>query len=138
MYFLTVIRVKPQKRKNSLFSSIWYGINCSFAFNDIQNVFTNIKLYYNSFDCPFDYRNIGYFKTLEQAEESVLNNYSNIFESYYQYAIIEKIEEGLSYLYFDREFHTYKWLDGKYKKVDNECELIKMIKEYKFLGFVFN
>ena len=41
-----------------------------------------------------DSRRWGWYETLEDAEKVVLENESNIFENYYDYAVIEEMPEG--------------------------------------------
>lgn len=61
-----------------------------------------------------DTRCVGYFKTFEEAERVVINNIDDIWETCYEYAVIEKIEPGL----YQYDFHPtwYKWhkLTGGY------------------------
>lgn len=65
-----------------------------------------------------DTRCVGYFKTFEKAENVVLHNACDIWETCYDYAVIENIPEGL----YQYDFHPtwYKWhkLAGGYI----ECE----------------
>ena len=42
-----------------------------------------------------DTRCVGYFKTFEEAEQAVIKNACDIWETCYDYAVIENIEEGI-------------------------------------------
>ena len=54
-----------------------------------------------------DTRCVGYFKTFEEAERIVLYNVCDIWETCYDYAIIENIPDGI----YQYDFHPtwYKW-----------------------------
>lgn len=54
-----------------------------------------------------DRRCVGYVKTFEEAEEIVTKNVCDIWETCYDYAVIENIQEGL----YQYDFHPtwYKW-----------------------------
>lgn len=52
-------------------------------------------------------RCVGYFETLEQAEEIISKNICDIFEYFYDYAVIENIPTGI-YKY-DCSPKWYKW-----------------------------
>lgn len=52
-------------------------------------------------------RCVGFFKTLEEAENILNNNVGDIFEFYYNYAVVEKMHPGL--YPHDLNFKTYKF-----------------------------
>lgn len=58
-------------------------------------------------------RCFGYFQTFEEAEEAVLNNYCDIWETIYEYAVIEKVRDGIHQI--DLEPMWYKW------NLEKEC-----------------
>lgn len=63
-------------------------------------------------------RCFGYFPTFNEAEKAVLNNYCDIFEYIHEYAVIEKVEDGIHQI--DLSPTWYKWDSEKecYEKVD--------------------
>ena len=75
---------------------------------------TTIGKYRNSefFD---DIRCVGYFSTVEDAKDVILNNYGDIRETNYQYALIESVHVGL-YPHAERLF-WYEWINGKYQEI---------------------
>lgn len=56
-----------------------------------------------------DHRCVGYYERFKDASEAVENNYCDIWEYYYDYAVIELIPSGL-FPYDNREY-WYKWND---------------------------
>lgn len=52
-------------------------------------------------------RTVGWVGNLEIAKEIVVNNYGDIWEYSYDYAVIEEVEEGLYPLCKDRWFYQY-------------------------------
>lgn len=77
-----------------------------------------------------DTRCVGYFSTFEKAEEIILDNVGDIWETCYDYAVIENIEEGL--YQYDHDAVWYKWddLNEKYEKIKEIPEQYK-----KLIGF---
>lgn len=65
-----------------------------------------------------DTRCVGYFKTFEEAEEIVLSNTYDIWETCYDYAVIENIPEGLYQYDFHPIWYKYNKLTGGYIKCD--------------------
>lgn len=66
-------------------------------------------------------RVVGYFFSFEEAEEAVLNNWGDLYEDgYYEYAVIEGLEDGLYSVDLHPQF--YKWEGDKetggYKKIE--------------------
>ena len=72
-----------------------------------------------------DTRCVGYFKTFEKAEKAVKENACDIWETCYDYAVIENIPEGL----YQYDFHPtwYKWddLNEEYKRIEGRPEEYK-------------
>ena len=64
-----------------------------------------------------DTRCVGYYTEFKKAEDAILDNIFDIYETCYDYAVIENIPEGL-YKYDDFPV-WYKWndTDGKYERV---------------------
>lgn len=62
-------------------------------------------------------RTIGYYNDFSSAEKVVLNNSFDIHEYYYDYVVIEEIQEGV-YRSFCKNSSWYKWLNGKYEKIE--------------------
>ena len=77
-----------------------------------------------------DTRCVGYFSTFKKAEEIILDNACDIWETCYDYAVIENIEEGL--YQYDHDAVWYKWndLNEKYEKIEEKPEQYK-----KLIGF---
>ena len=72
-------------------------------------------------------RCFGWYPSFEEAQETVENNYSDIHEYSYKYAVIEKMADGMR-LGFERpEEWWYEWEgsheDGKYVKINKPKEL---------------
>lgn len=62
-------------------------------------------------------RCVGYFSDVEAAKKVVYNNYGDIHEAgYYNYCVIERIEEGL--YQFDTNPLWYEWSKSKGGFVD--------------------
>jgi hypothetical protein len=63
-------------------------------------------------------RTFGYYANSSDAKEAVRHNFCDIFESMYDYMVIEHIEEGLYQLASGRLF--FKWNDKqkKYEEID--------------------
>ena len=71
-----------------------------------------------------DERTVGYYLNLDDAEISVTNNSLDIYENLYEYALIEKLEEGLYPKGLERYFY-------KYNKEKDTYDLIDEPKEFK-------
>ena len=68
---------------------------------------------------------VGWFDNLDEASCAVENNFEDIHDDFYDYAIIEKIEPGIFNVEIDRIL--YKWnpnLDG-YEQIDIPEEIEK-------------
>ena len=70
-----------------------------------------------------DTRCVGYFKTFKEAEDIVLNNTCDIWETCYDLVIIENIPEGL--YQYDLDAKWYKWndKDKQYEKLDTKPKM---------------
>lgn len=64
-------------------------------------------------------RSSGFYCTFEDAEDSVINNVCNIWESCYNYAQITKLEPGLYGYAGDNWYYKYNRKSGKYEKMEN-------------------
>ena len=65
-----------------------------------------------------DTRCVGYFKTFEEAENVVLNNICDIWETCYDYVVIENIKDGI-YRYDDNpKWYTWNYDEQKYEKTE--------------------
>jgi hypothetical protein len=69
-------------------------------------------------------RCVGYYEKLESAEDTVKNNYGDIWETCYDYAVIENIEEGLYPMTVDRQFYKHNDEKDTYEPID-EPEVFK-------------
>lgn len=65
-----------------------------------------------------DMRCVGYFKTFEQAEYAVFHNTCDIWETCYDYVVIENIKEGL--YEYDYNAQWYKWnnTNEEYERIE--------------------
>lgn len=54
-------------------------------------------------------RTWGWYSEFKDAEECVTNNFTDIYEGDYEYALIEKVAEGVLYGGDLAEEHWYKW-----------------------------
>jgi hypothetical protein len=71
-------------------------------------------------------RCVGYFKEKEEAVYTVENNVCDIFEYTYNYAVIERIEEGLYQVDIEPTFFKYNFEKEAYE----ECEKPAIIGPY--------
>ena len=67
-------------------------------------------------------RCVGYFTTFDRAEEAVLDNACDIWETCYDYAVIENLGEGL--YQYDQNAVWYKWddINEEYVKIEGRPE----------------
>lgn len=61
-------------------------------------------------------RCVGYFNDFDEAENAVLENFSDIHENMYDYVIIEEMEPGLKLSDITRSL--YHWNGNSYEKID--------------------
>ena len=59
-------------------------------------------------------RVVGYYREKEHALECVKYNCGDIWETCYNYAVVEKVEEGLYGITHEREFFKYNRETGEY------------------------
>lgn len=55
----------------------------------------------------------GYETSFEEAERKVLENYSDLFEFYFEYAVIERVEVGIP-AWGDEETRIQGWYKAEY------------------------
>lgn len=60
---------------------------------------------------------VGYYTSKEKAFETVLNNYGDIWETCYDYAVIEEVEEGLYPCSMTRWFFKFNSKLDKYEEI---------------------
>ena len=65
-----------------------------------------------------DTRCVGYYKTFKEAERVVTNNECDIYETCYDYAIIEHIKEGLYQYDYHPTWYKYQSSKAGYVKTD--------------------
>lgn len=78
-----------------------------------------------------DTRCVGYFKTFEEAEQAVMENACDIWETCYDYAVIENIPEGLYQYDFHPTWYKYHKPTGGYMK----CEQPEFVKAISGVGY---
>lgn len=72
-----------------------------------------------------DRRCVGYFETFDEADESVLNNNCDIWETIYDYCVVEKIKSGIYQYSFnekDRLFYKFNMKTRKYDPINTPKE----------------
>jgi len=68
-----------------------------------------------------DGRTVGWYATLDKAKGTVLNNYCDIHETIYEYAVIEETPVGL---YPDIQVEVwFQWKNGKYVEIPKPEEV---------------
>jgi hypothetical protein len=74
-----------------------------------------LENYYN-----IRHRSIGYYNEFKDAEEAVLNNYGDMYETEYEFVLVEATKEGLYPTTYETQW--YKWIGdsrtGKYIRFD--------------------
>ena len=63
-------------------------------------------------------RCFGYFPTFEEAEDAVLNNRCDIFEYIHEYAVIEKVEDGIHQIDLNPTWYKWNVEKGDYEKTE--------------------
>lgn len=63
-------------------------------------------------------RTFGYYLNSNDAKEAVINNYCDIFESTYDYVVIEHIEEGLYNLASGRVLFKWNHTTNQYEEIE--------------------
>lgn len=90
---------------------------------DIKAIYTVTAIRKDSWAVD-DSRCFGWYSDYDTAEECVINNKTDIWEGYYNYAVIEKSYEGLyGTSYSLGEEHGQVWFEfneetGKYDKIE--------------------
>lgn len=76
----------------------------------------------------YETRTVGYFTTLEEAKKCIEENWGDIQECYYKYAVIEDVEPGL-YKSIDSTSIWYKWSKAKEKflPIDKPTQLNQIV-----------
>ena len=74
---------------------------------------------FENFDITKNYtRCVGFFLDLEEAKKAVKNNQCDINECCYNYAVIEKISEGIYSPNYDRWFYEYDLSNNQYVEME--------------------
>lgn len=61
---------------------------------------------------------VGYYRSFKDAEKAVTTNSCDIWETCYEYACIEEVEEGLYPSCINRWFYKYNIKDDTYEPVE--------------------
>ena len=72
-------------------------------------------------------RTWGFFSNKEDALNILRNNYTDLWETVYDYAVLEPYYEGINGYSFDdkREFFQYDYKENKYYPIGYEPEEVK-------------
>lgn len=89
-----------------------------------NTIFAVSTLHFNDEKYGASPRTPGWFFDLNTAVECVTNNWGDIFETVYEYALIEQLPEGL-YPQGRKGYaeHWFRWTEGGYKPCDRPKEL---------------
>ncbi len=68
-----------------------------------------------------DRRCVGWFKTKDEAENAIVNNFNDIYENMYTYAVIEEMEPGIKLPETKR--YLYEWKNSGYESIQLPLEL---------------
>lgn len=68
-------------------------------------------------------RCFGYFRELRDAEEAVLNNVFDMWETIYNYIIIEEIEEGIHSISRKVNWYRYNEEKDRFEKINYNDEI---------------
>lgn len=85
----------------------------------LVTVFQKMELT-NNFLNLGDRRCVGWFSEKEEAENAVENNFNNMNDGMYDYAVIEKMLSGIKIPETSRSF--YKFQNGNYIKINTPKE----------------
>lgn len=66
-------------------------------------------------------RTVAWYPSLETAQQSVVDNWGDIWETTYRYAVIEELEPGL-YPRVVAE-HWYEWIEDRYRPCAKPTQL---------------
>ena len=85
---------------------------------------------FEKFDNQYGIKNArtwGFYSYKEKALEILRHNYTDLWETVYDYAVLEPYYEGISGYSFDdeREFFQYDYKENKYYPIGYEPEEVK-------------
>lgn len=63
-------------------------------------------------------RCVGWFDNFNEAENAILNNFEDMHNSMYKYAIIEEMDPGILAVDNINKRCLYKWQNNKYEKIE--------------------
>jgi hypothetical protein len=95
---------------------------------DVPKIFTITTINSNGGDT----RCVGFFTTFSQAEKCVIENWGDIFEYYYDFAVVEEVTEGL-YNCCQGDNYLKQWY-----KWNSKVKRYKKVKEPKFAKNIIN
>jgi hypothetical protein len=72
---------------------------------------------------PHGMRCWGFYNNFQAAEDTLVNNVTDLWETCYDYGVIEEYEEGISNYQFERWFYKYDQETDKYLPIDDINEL---------------
>lgn len=90
----------------------------------VINTMTKLEKDQNGFPDFGSERIVGFYKEFKDAEDAVVNNICDIYETIYNYALIEEVEEGLYNSSLNRWFYKYNKEKDEYEKIE-EPEFLK-------------
>lgn len=97
----------------------------------VITTFEKVDIYFNGFPDYGDIRSIGWFTHYDDALDIVTNNKHDIFEYYYEYAVIEKLPAGMyptTHEEHGRYYFRYNLNTNKYEPIEKEeVEIFKNI-----------
>lgn len=70
----------------------------------------------------FETRVVGYFLTLEEAKKCIKNNWCDIHENYYKYAVIEDVAPGL-YRSIESKPLWFRWTKTGYRPIQKPGQI---------------
>lgn len=120
VWFVNSVHIKSNKNRRLEFPSLLYRVTNALRkwFKIRHKSLTSCWHDYNWEKFPIDTRTWGFFLVKDYAIQSVLGNYTDIHENYYQYVVVEGIEEGVmsfpkkeNQLYFYWNHTSKKWLE---------------------------
>lgn len=72
---------------------------------------------------PLGMRVVGFYTDKTKAEDTVINNVCDLWETIYDYAVIERIDEGIYKSTHERQFYKYNMDLRKYESIEEPKEL---------------
>lgn len=79
--------------------------------------------HFNKTFLPSGMRVVGFYRDKERAIAAVEKNTLDIFEYYYEYALVERVDEGLYNVTEERQFFKWDHKLGSYQAIDEPKEL---------------